>query len=584
MFKKSLPLIVVLTMIVALVPSGFALANNADVTLTSTLRQGEPITLYSTSSSNLSSLDPQIATDTVSIQAIENLFLGLTDADPLVPGDIRAEIATAWEYDAETLTWTFTLRNDIPWVHWDPVNDEATVLRNLTAFDFEYGIKRACDPRLGSLYGAVAANVISGCDTLNTMDVNEVTDEDYASVNVAALDDTTFAITLRDEFGFFLSMTPMWMLRAVPQEVIAEYGDDWVEVGNIVTNGPFVVDEFVQGVRRVYMRNPFFPEDLLGPGNVERIVTTVVQDIGTSFALYQDNEIESANIPSAELQAVLADEAYEGQISQVADLAVFFFAFAFDKAPTDDAYVRRAFSAAVDRNAFVQEQRQGRGVPMIHMTPPGIFGAPPINQVGVGYDPDYAREQLAMSAYPDCANMPNINVVTYQGAGAWAEFVAASLERELGCSADLFSIEQQEFSVLLASTDPANPPEDRPHMWTLGWGPDYPDAHNYIFDAGYFACESENSTHKPCTEVDDLIAAAASESDPDIRKDLYNEIEERLFGPEGEMPLMPLYMRIDYVLNKPWYTGPFQTDGLFGGAHWDWRTIDQEAQMAAKGG
>jgi hypothetical protein len=28
------------------------------------------------------------------------------------------------------------------------------------------------------------------------MDVNEVTDEDYALVNVAALDDTTFTITL----------------------------------------------------------------------------------------------------------------------------------------------------------------------------------------------------------------------------------------------------------------------------------------------------------------------------------------------------------------------------------------------------
>jgi ABC-type transport system substrate-binding protein len=312
-------------------------------------------------------------------------------------------------------------------------------------------------------------------------------------------------------------------------------------------------------------------------------VTTIVEDIGTQFALYQDNEIDTSNVPSAELQAVLADPAYEGQLFQTSDLAVFFFAFAYDKEPTDNVHVRRALSASVDRNAFVQEIRQGRGVPMIHLTPPGMFGAPPINEVGVGYNPEYAREQLAEAGYANCEGLPNLDVLTYQGAGAWAEFLAASFERELGCSPDVFNLEQQEFSVLLETVDPANPPEDRPHLWTLGWGPDYPDAHNWVFDAGYIACASENSTHRPCTEIDDLIDEAARESDPDRRKELYFQVEEMAFGPEGDHPLITLYMRVDYTLVKPWYTGPFETDGLFGGPHWDWRTVDAEGQAAGRG-
>ena len=35
---------------------------------------------------------------------------------------------------------------------------------------------------------------------------------------------------------------------------------------------------------------------------------------------------------------------------------------------------------------------------------------------------------------------------------------------------------------------------------------------------------------------------------------------------------------------QPWYKGFFQTDGLFGGDHWDTRSIDQEAQLAARAG
>lgn len=119
-------------------------------------------------------------------------------------------------------------------------------------------------------------------------------------------------------------------------------------------------------------------------------------------------------------------------------------------------------------------------------------------------------------------------------------------------------------------------------MWSLGWGPDYGDANNWVGDVLH--CEfSENSFKRACTETDDLIELAAQESDPDARLELYYRIEEQFFGPEGEVPFIPIYLRVTYVLVKPWYTGPFETDGLFGGAHWDWRTIDQEAQLAARG-
>jgi len=281
MQKSPLRFVLVLALIAAIVPTSLAAAGDADITLTSVMRQTEPVTLYLANGSQVSTFDPQRATDIVSITMIEAMFTGLTDYDPMAAGSIRAEAATDWTVSEDGLTWTFTLRDDIPWVRWDPAADTAEVLRNVTAHDFEYGIKRGCDPRLGSLYGAVIAQIIDGCNTINLMDINDVTDADYDLVNVHALDDTTLEINLQFPAGYFFSMSALWTLNAVPRETIEEFGDDWTDLENIITNGPFVLDEFVRGVRRILVTNPYYPADMRGPGNVERVVTTVVASAAT---------------------------------------------------------------------------------------------------------------------------------------------------------------------------------------------------------------------------------------------------------------------------------------------------------------
>jgi len=144
------------------------------------------------------------------------------------------------------------------------------------------------------------------------MDPESVTPETFETIGVSAPDDTTLKITLSGPIGYFFSMSGMWVLRAVPGEVIEQFGEPvggstWTRPGNIVTNGPFVLDEWESGVRQVLIRNPLLPADLQGPGNIERFVDINVEDAGTIYALYQDGQIDFAGVPSAELQNVLAD-------------------------------------------------------------------------------------------------------------------------------------------------------------------------------------------------------------------------------------------------------------------------------------
>ena len=187
---------------------------------------------------------------------------------------------------------------------------------------------------------------------------------------------------------------------------------------------------------------------------------------------------------------------------------------------------------------------------------------------------------MEAAGYPNCEGFPPITMIGYSGESTrnWIEFAQANFSEVLGCSEDIIQIEQLPFRELLDATDAANPDESAPHMWTLGWGPDYADENNWVGDVMW--CEGETRFKRSCNEIDELIVEAREEQDQSRRIELYREIEEQLFGPEGEMPMMPIFLSIAYQAKHSWYEF---TPALFGGPQIYNHVIDQEAQMEAMG-
>jgi oligopeptide transport system substrate-binding protein len=542
----------------------------------------DPVTITGYDTSDIPTLDPQLGEDVTSIDFIENLFVQLVNVD-LETTNIVPEAATSWDISEDGLTYTFTIRNDIPWVKYDGAGnvvqeaDADGLARYVTAYDFEYGIKRACDPNLGSYYSGVIAPQIVGCsEVLGYEDVENIPQDMIDAIGVEAVDAETLVINLAFPASFFMNLATMWPMTATPQWAIEEHGAEWIEAGNIVTSGRFVLESWEHGVGRSALRNPLFPADLAGSGNVDRTETNVVPDTNTGYALWLNNEVEQSGIPDEELQAHLAE--FPDETVQIADLAVFYIAFRMTKAPFDNVHVRRAFSAAFDRDTYINEVRQGQGLAMTHFAPPGIFGAPPINEVGFGYDPDFARAELEAGGYPGCEGFPTVTLLGYSGAStlAWIEFAQAGWSEVLGCDPSLIQVEQQSFADLLATTNLED--DEAPNMWTLGWGPDYGDENNWVGDVLH--CDLTPRMRRTCNETDDLIVQAREESDPETRIALYRQIEENFFGPEGEVPFFPIFVRIAFVARHSWYD---RTDALFGGQQWYNYTIDAAAQAAAQG-
>lgn len=525
--------------------------------------------------------DPSLAGSVTSVRTVDNEFVGLTDLDP-TSGEPRKQLATDWSVSDDGLTWTFHLRDDIPWVSWNPDTYEARVERFVTAQDIVTAVQRSCNNTLGGSYGPVTSTFVAGC--AEELASAEPTQELMDAVGVKAIDDTTVEFTLVAQTGFFPTVASLWTLRPVPGELIAEFGNDWIEVGNAWYNGPFLMESYTPGVGRVMIRNPFYPADLRGPGNVDRVDITVINDSSTLLAAYLSGQIDmmrTGTIPDDQITALKNDADLADQLLFLQSTGIDYLSFNNGKPPFDDVHVRRAFSAAIDRQQLIDDAAGGLGVPMIHITPPMMVGAPPVDQIGVGYDPDYAVAELAQSPYPACEGFPDVYSVSQPGRRTlYVQFLVQQWSTVLGCDPAKFHNQTiEDFSNMIPIISINNNMEDRPEWHPIGWGPDYPDANNYVNDI--IGCAADNAfTSRPCSEVDDLILQARQETDLDTRKEMYAEIEEMYFGPEGLHPVAPIRLAAGYALYQVYLDGPIETDGLVGPEHYDFYTIDQEAQLA----
>ena len=238
-------------------------------------------------------LDPALATDTASVNVIENLFLGLTGLDE--EGNVEPELATHWTVSADGRTYTFHLRDDAKWVRYIP-DTGFTVVRPVSAHDVEYGLKRTLDPRTGSDY-AYALYIIEGAVALNTANPDALSEEElqalFDAVGVRALDDVTVEFRLEWAAGYFPTIVSMWVARPQPREAIETHGDAWIEPQNIVTNGPYALAEWAHDRRMTLVKNPYYYD--ADNVQIDRVRLQMITASSTALAMYEANELDTVS-------------------------------------------------------------------------------------------------------------------------------------------------------------------------------------------------------------------------------------------------------------------------------------------------
>ncbi len=514
-------------------------------------------------------LDPLLAASTQDVTLVENLYAGLTRYDHAT-NSVVPELASEWEVSADGLIWTFHLRDDVYWMA-SAIGQSSIALggsqvktyRPVVAADVAAAVKRLCNSV--QLTDAFIFFIIDGCEAAHVL--RDPESEEIEVVGVRAINNTMLQFRLTQPASYFLTMTTLPEMRPIPAEIVAESvsGDEsWAAWGNLISSGPFIIGpESTADVRMVLKRNPFWPIDFTG--NVDQVnVWWLPEDEANEMWLEKNLDVTAA---TNEMQEGMAANAIlRSRLRLISNQRSFYLSFNFDSPVFAQESVRRAFSAAIDREALIEEVFAGLGLAQRHFSPPGVVGAPPADIVGIGYNPDLARIEMANSSFRDCRFMPEVRYLV--GTNDLDLFIAETIRdmwvKELNCQEEQIIIEQVQFGTLLANTR-NDAGEVRPDLWNLGWASFYPDAHNWLSDVLHCR-DSENRPDRPCSEVDDILSRASFSQDIDERWELYRNAENLFFGEGGIAPIVPLLVQGEMFLVQTWVSF---APAHFGGEQYD---------------
>ncbi len=178
--------------------------------------------------------------------------------------------------------------------------------------------------------------------------------------------------------------------------------------------------------------------------------------------------------------------------------------------------------------------------------------------IGHSFDPVRARRYLSDAGYSGGQSLPSVTLMVISGAASEkiSQAIQAMWKEQLGVEINLAN---QEFRTYLGTLV-----SDAPQVWLLAWTPDYPDANSWM---PLFTTNSGNNFGKHSNpRFDKLVADAARESDPEIRKGLYREAEILLT--EEDTAIIPIYYHTFVTLSKPYLTRSYESFGFKVFKHW----------------
>jgi oligopeptide transport system substrate-binding protein len=474
-------------------------------------------------------LDPNTATDSISITVLTQLVRPLVyfDADLNTVSD--GGLAESWELSDDGMTVTFTLKEGLLYSDGSPI----------VADDFVTSWKRLIDPRTAAGYSYVMLDIAGAGDVYGADPEDEAAIEAaLEDFGVAAPDETTFVVTLAHPAAYFVSIATLWV--TAPMRADFEFG----EADGYVSSGPFVLDSWEHESELVLTPNP---EWSAGPAADLTIQMPVIADPAQTLAAYENNEIDLAAVPSADVPRVRDDEELSQQVVQGDVLSLEYYGFDMRESSvfSKSQSLRHAFSEAVDKETLIETLRNGIGTVAGSAVPPGMPGHQP--DIGIPYDPDKAVTDF--EAGLEEAGVTAADLKLQLGYNTEAdheptiEYLQEQWRTTLGVELEPVGLEWSSYLTRLN--------EDPFDIFRLGWGADYPHPNNFLTDL--YTCTSGNNNMQYCNEAfDDAMAEAAVNPDLDAQVAIYNQAQEMLVE---EAPVIFISWGGRFTLVKPWVLG-----------------------------
>jgi peptide/nickel transport system substrate-binding protein len=298
-----------------------------------------PLVLKVASTASFETFDP-VASFSVEAAYLPNLYEGLLRVNP--PGSAEAYtplLATSWEKSADSLTWTFHLREGVKFHDGEP----------LTAAVVKQSIEAVKDHGGASWFWAPL-------DTIETPDASTVVFHlKYA---------TAFELIVGATYG-------AWIVSPKALDAFAADPTYW-EKGVEAGTGPYMLESYTPDAEIVFTKNPDYWGGWTG-GQYDKVVVSIVPEATTQQQMLEGGQADlvCACLPTESLPAFEADSNY----TVVKDNSFFNYIAWFNtlRAPLDDIKVRQALSYAIPYQDIITIAVGGLGTQSRGPVPTGVF-------------------------------------------------------------------------------------------------------------------------------------------------------------------------------------------------------------------
>jgi oligopeptide transport system substrate-binding protein len=476
------------------------------------------------------SLDPARVESVPASRILGDLYEGLVTldaADRPVPA-----AAQSWQVSPDGLVYTFHLRSGLQWSDGSP----------LTAEDFVYGIRRVLDP------ASQSASAFLTFPIKNAEAIAEGKITDTSQLGVEAVDATTLRFTLVRPTPYWVAAMSHPKFLPVKRGIVEKYGASFSQPGKLVSNGPFVLQDWTPQSRMVLVRNPKFHD--AAQVHLDKVIFYPIESEAEEFSRYRGGELDATYFMPSQ-QADLIRQNMAAELRSEPSLTMDYLAFnmrnpLFGKNPL----LRQALSMVIDRQALVDKTVK-TGAPIEYSVVPSV-GLPGY----IDQSADWAwlpmtdkiataRDLFRQAGYSqDKPLQIELRILASDNTRKIANAVSAMWQSALGVKT---AIVAEDFNTLLEHR--RKPGSDIQVIW-YAWAADYPDPTTFL---DLFTSESpENSTGYANPAYDKLIAEAERTADDYRRAGLLQDAEELLVH---DNPVIPLYARAQPYLVKPWVRG-----------------------------
>lgn len=479
-----------------------------------------------TVSSAVRTLDPHIAYDTLSFQAVRLVFDGLLDYDHdgnLIPSLAR-ELPEPLD---EGLSFRFRLREDVRF------HDGTALDAEIVSFSFHEMLSQS---KGSPGYGFF--KILKGAEAFHRGEAERVE-------GIVVEDKYTIRFDLDERDQTFLNAIALPFAYPVSPKNIERFRGDRAGLArNPIGTGPFIFDAWERGVKLSFKRNEdYFERQRPNP---DAMVMWENVDGTTAARRFRNGDIDIlAGAPKVHLLFFRSSPVWKDYLFLEPSVTLFGLAMNCEIPPLDNVHVRRAIAAAIDRQA-ISEFMLGLVQPTGQPIPPQLKGYDPELPTEQRYNPERAREELRLAGYPDGLPEP---IEVWIGEGEGSRNLAQLWQSDLAEVGIPIRLKQVAFSAYLVETAK----EKTVPMFVSGWMMDFPDPSNFLdvlfSSKSIHPVHSENRSFYRNAELDELLDLARGEIDQSLRTSRYakaNEIVAR------DAPWAFLYNSVDFVVIQPY--------------------------------